>query len=170
MRQPSRLCQTRVAFFLGIGLVSLMPSQSGLAQAVIPSDREELLKGLGMGLASYAEGNGYPGPRHVLDLKDELGLSRDQLMRTEALEKVISSSAAVKGEEIVQAEEELNKLFASGSVSEKVLRVKLEEIGKLRADLRFIHLQAHLRTKQILTQEQLKRYNELRGHESKRQD
>jgi Spy/CpxP family protein refolding chaperone len=106
----------------------------------------------------------------VLDLKDELGLSRDQLMRTEALEKVISSSAAVKGEEIVQAEEELNKLFASGSVSEKVLRVKLEEIGKLRADLRFIHLQAHLRTKQILTQEQLKRYNELRGHESKRQD
>ncbi len=170
MRLPSCLYQTSLAFLLGAGLVSLMPAQSGLAQAVIPSDREELLKGLGMGLASYAEENGYPGPRHVLDLKDELGLSRDQLMRTEALEKVISSSTVVKGEEIVQAEEELNKLFASGSVSEKVLRVKLEEIGKLRADLRFIHLQAHLRTKQILTAEQLKRYNELRGHESKRQD
>ena len=160
--------QSHVIIFLSICFVSL--GQSGLAQTVIPPDREGLLKGAGMGQALYAEGNGYPGPQHVLDLKDDLGLTHDQLMRTEALRKVIGSSAVVKGEEIVQAEEELNKLFTLERVNEHQLRQKLEEIGKLRAELRFIHLQAHVRMKQILTAEQLKRYNESRGHESQRQD
>ena len=81
----------------------------------------------------------------------------------------MSSSAVAKGGEIVQAEEELGKLFEAGTINEKMLRSKLEEIGKLRAELRFIHLQAHVRMKQILTPEQIKRYAELRGHEAKRE-
>jgi len=169
MKQLSHVLRASLASCLAIVLCLLVFGQAGLAQTVIPSDREELLKGMGMAMASYAEENGYPGPKHVLDLKDELGLTHDQLMKTEALEKVVGSSAVVKGEEIVQAEEELYKLFAAGTVSEKMLRVKLEEVGKLRADLRFIHLQAHLRMKQILTAEQTKRYSELRGHEIKPQ-
>ena len=139
-------------------------------QQTTPPDREGLLKGQGMGLAEIAEINNYPGPRHTLDLKNELGLTRDQLKKTEALEKVVASSALTKGEEIVLAEEELSKLFEAGSINEKVLRSKLEEIGKLRADLRFIHLQAHLRMKQILTPDQIKRYAELGGHEAKREN
>jgi len=170
MKQLRRFLQTSLICCPVIALCSLMLAEPGSAQTVIPADREALLKGLGMGMASYADENGYPGPMHVLELKDELGLTNDQLKKTEALVKVINSSAVVKGEEIVQAEEELNKLFVVGTVSEKVLRVKLEEVGKLRADLRFIHLQAHLRMKQILTAEQMKRYSELRGHESKPQD
>jgi Spy/CpxP family protein refolding chaperone len=75
-----------------------------------------------------------------------------------------------KGEEIITAEEELSKLFEAGTINEKVLRSKLEEIAKLRADLRFTHLQAHLRMKQILTPDQIKRYAELRGHETKHEN
>lgn len=141
---------------------------AAFSQQTIPPDKEALMKGQGMGLAEIAETNNYPGPRHTLDLKNELGLTRDQLKKTEALEKVVASAALAKGEEIVLAEEELSKLFEAGTISEKVLRSKLEEIGKLRADLRFIHLQAHLRMKQILTPDQVKRYAELRGHEAKR--
>jgi len=170
MKQPSHLLRASLVSCLAIVLCSLMFGQAGPAQTVIPSDREELLKGMGMSMASYAEENGYPGPQHVLDLKDELGLTYDQLMKTEALVKLIRISAVVKGEEIVQAEEELDKLFAEGAVSEKALREKLEEVGKLRADLRFVHLRGHLRMNQILTAEQMKRYSELRGHESKPQD
>jgi Spy/CpxP family protein refolding chaperone len=139
-------------------------------QQTIPPDKEGLLKGLGMGLAEIAEVNNYPGPRHTLDLKNELGLTRDQLKKTEAWDKVVASSALAKGEEIVTAEEELSKLFEAGTISEKVLRSKLEEIAKLRADLRFTHLQAHLRMKQILTPDQVKRYAELRGHEAKHEN
>jgi Spy/CpxP family protein refolding chaperone len=140
------------------------------AQQTIPPDKEGLLKGLGMGLAEIAEINNYPGPKHTLDLKNELGLTRDQLKKTEALDKVVASSALAKGEEIVLAEEELSKLFEAGTINEKVLRSKLEEIAKLRADLRFTHLQAHLRMKQILTPDQVKRYAELRGHETKHEN
>jgi Spy/CpxP family protein refolding chaperone len=143
---------------------------AAFTQQIIPPDREGLLKGLGMGLADIAEVNNYPGPKHTLDLKNELGLTRDQLKKTEALDKVVTSAALAKGEEIVLAEEELTKLFEVGTISEKVLRSKLEEIAKLRADLRFIHLQAHVRMRQILTPDQVKRYAELRGHEAKHEN
>jgi Spy/CpxP family protein refolding chaperone len=153
------------AMILGLLLPGVIFSQQ-----VIPPDREALLKGQGMGLAEIADVNNYPGPKHTLDLRNELGLTRDQLKKTEALNKVVSSSALAKGEEIVTAEEELAKMFEAGTISEKVLRLKLEEIGKLRADLRFIHLQAHLRMKQILTPDQIKRYADLRGYEAKHEN
>ena len=153
-----RRCLTAALFLLPV-VIS--------AQQTVPPDKEGLLKGQGMGLAEVAEINNFPGPKHTLDLKNELGLTRDQLKKTEALDKVVASAALAKGEEIVTAEEELTKLFEAGTISEKALRSKLEEIAKLRADLRFIHLQAHLRMKQILTPDQIKRYAELRGHEAK---
>ena len=68
------------------------------------------------------------------------------------------------------AEEELANFFEGAAVSEKVVRSKLEAIGKLRADLRFIHLQAHLRMKEILTADQIRKYSELKGLESKSQN
>ena len=159
----SRLLWILTAAFL------LLPV-AALTQQTIPPDREGLLKGMGMGLAEIAEINNFPEPKHTIDLKNELGLTRDQLKKTEALDKVVASAALAKGEEIVLAEEELSKLFEAGTISEKVLRSELEEIGKLRADLRFIHLQAHLRMKQILTPDQVKRYGELRVHEAKHEN
>ncbi len=155
-----------VQLLIMISLLIVIPMRL-MSQPTIPPDKDSLLKGLGMGLATIADVNNYPGPKHVISLKAELGLTRDQLKKTEALDKVVSSSAISKGEEIVQAEEELFGLFEAGTVSEKVLRTKLEQIAKLRADLRFIHLQAHLRMKQILTPDQIRQYGEIRGRENK---
>ena len=44
-----------------------------------------LREGRGMGLAMPAESNGYPGPRHVLEVADQLGLSAEQRARTQSL-------------------------------------------------------------------------------------
>jgi Spy/CpxP family protein refolding chaperone len=137
------------------------------AQMTIPSDKDSLLNGAGMGQAMYAEENGYPSPSRVLGLKDDLGLTKDQLYKTDQLMNNVMVSAKVKGQEIVEAEEDLNKLFAAGTLSEKSLRSRLERIGRLRGELRFIHLQAHLKMKQILSPNQVERYNQLRGHETK---
>jgi Spy/CpxP family protein refolding chaperone len=156
--------------WLLVGILILVSPGRLLAQQTNPPDREALLKGLGMGVAMIADSNNYPGPKRVLELKEDLNLTRDQIKKTEALDKVVSSSAVAKGEEIVQAEEELSRLFEAATISEKTLRTKLEEIGKLRADLRFIHLQAHLRMKQILTPDQLKKYSEIKGREGKSQN
>lgn len=137
------------------------------AQRTVPSDRDSLLSGDGMGLAAFAELNGYPGPKHVLVLKEQLGLTREQVNNTEQLLSNVLVSAKFKGQEIVDAEEEVNKMFEAGNVSEKILRGRVERIGRLRGELRFIHLQAHLKMKQILSSNQVERYMELRGHEAK---
>ncbi len=170
MKHDDRACQKNLGLILAPAFLALALAGQSFGQALVPSDREELLKGLGMGMASYAEENGYPGPKHTLELKDQLGLTQDQLKKTEALEKVVMSSAAAKGQEIIQAEEELNRLFEAGTMNEKSLRSKLEQVAMLRADLRFIHLQAHLRMKQILTADQIQRYKEFRGNEGKREN
>ncbi|MEK6754991.1 MAG: hypothetical protein AABZ02_02450 [Bacteroidota bacterium] len=139
MNQRGRVCQRNFRPFVAALSLAMALTGQTFGQTVVPSDREGLLKGLGMGLASYAEENGYPGPKHVLELKDELGLTQDQLKKTEALQKMVAISAAAKGQQIVQAEEELNELFEAGTINGKVLRSKLGQIGNLRADLQFIH-------------------------------
>jgi Spy/CpxP family protein refolding chaperone len=161
-----QLSLAAVQLFFIVSMAVVVPARL-LAQPTIPPDQDALLKGLGMGLATIADVNNYPGPKHVINLKTELNLTRDQLKKTEALDKVVSSSAVAKGGEIVLAEEELYRSFEAGTISEKALRLQLEQISKLRADLRFIHLQAHLRMKQILTPDQIKKYNEIRGRENK---
>ncbi len=133
-------------------------------QPIVPSDREGLLNGEGMGLATFAEMNGYPGPKHVLELKDQLGLTQDQVLKTEGIMKGVQVSAKQTGQEIVELEEELNKLFETGKITEKTLRARLDNIGKLRGQLRFIHMQAHVKMKGVLSDNQIQKYVELRGH------
>lgn len=116
-------------------------------------------------MALYAEINGYPGPKHALEMKDELGLTKEQIKKTESLINDINVSATVKGQDVIEAEEDLNRSFATEKITERTLRTKLEKIGKLRAELKFMHLQAHLKMKQILSPNQIARYKELRAHE-----
>ncbi len=44
-----------------------------------------LENGDGMGFAKLAELNQYPGPKHVLELASELGLTHSQVAQTESL-------------------------------------------------------------------------------------
>src|SRR5262245_4804794 len=56
-------------------------SVRGLSEAEISA----LRTGSGMGLARPGEINGYPGPRHALDLADELALTESQRAALQAL-------------------------------------------------------------------------------------
>lgn len=47
------------------------------------SDIEELKNGRGWGLAKAAELNGVPGPIHLLEMKEEIELSPEQILRIE---------------------------------------------------------------------------------------
>jgi len=152
--------------FLALFALLLLTS-SAPAQGKIPPDRDGLLAGEGMGLASVAEKNGFPGPKHVLDLVVELKLTSEQSEAARKLMENVGVSAKALGSEIVRKEEELNALFKSDSLSPQSLESKLREIGKLRADLRGIHLQAHLRMKWVLRPEQTELYSKLRGYEIK---
>jgi len=137
------------------------------AQVTIPADKEQLLNGEVAGQNIIAEINGYPSPQKALELKDDLGLTKDQIRKLNEMLTNFPVSVTVKGQEIIEAEEELNKLFETGNINDKTLRAKLERIGKLRAELKFAHLQIYLKTKQLLSANQWERFKEIRNSEIK---
>ena len=118
------------------------------------------------GMAKLAELNGYPGPRHVLDLTGELGLTNIQKNQIELIYNEMNSEAIILGEQIIEIEKGLNSKFEDGLITENYLEVKVDESAKIYGKLRNVHLQAHLKMMEILNPEQVKKYNELRGYSS----
>lgn len=133
-------------------------------KALSPGEVAALLAGEGMGLAKAAELNGYPGPAHVLMLADELKLDAEQLAATRAIEREMRAAAIAAGRKLVETERELDRLFASRTVTPESLRSSLDTIAALRAELRRVHLEAHLRQTELLNPAQIKEYALLRGY------
>jgi hypothetical protein len=126
----------------------------------------DLEAGRGMGLALAAELNGYPGPSHVVELAEQLKLSSDQKERIQRLFDAMRAEALPLGKKLLAEETLLDNAFASRSITPEALRETTEQIGATQARLRNVHLQYHLKTVQILSADQVKRYAELRGYAS----
>jgi len=124
-------------------------------------DIKELRAGAGWGLAKAAELNGLPGPKHVLEMKEEIGLTVEQEERVEELYRDMNGKARELGKRLIAGERELNGSFARREIEEKELERLLGEIAETLAALRFTHLVAHLKTLDILTEKQVEEYNEL---------
>ncbi|MBI4548098.1 MAG: hypothetical protein HY707_08965 [Ignavibacteriae bacterium] len=125
-----------------------------------------MLNAEGMGQAMVAEMNGYPGPKHVLELAKELNLTDQQKKSVREAYEEMRARARELGKRIIDIEQEMNDAFRNGLVSAKSLSDDAEQIGRLRGRLRGVHLVAHLRTKDILTTKQLELYKKLRKTES----
>ncbi len=130
------------------------------------SDREiaDLRAGRGIGLALPAELNGYPGPMHVLEHADALGLTVEQRGRTQALYEAMKAEAIALGEQLVAQEAELDRAFAARTITAQALGETTAAIGATQAALRAAHLRYHLAQADVLTSEQVRRYAELRGY------
>lgn len=139
-------------------------SQERTVKALSPQQIEDYLEGRGMGMARAAELNGYPGPRHVLELADELDLTPDQLAETNRLFSEMRRSAIELGKAIVAREADLDELFASGTASEAALREITLALGRLNGQLRAHHLSYHLAMRDVLGPDQVRTYQRLRGH------
>lgn len=120
--------------------------------------------GRGMRTSLAAELNHYPGPRHVLEHAQALGLSKEQLSKTQRLHDDMARDAARLGEQIVRKEAGLEAMFASGQASHDSISGLVKEIGALQAEYRLAHLGAHLAMRQILSQQQVADYDKLRGY------
>lgn len=126
----------------------------------------DLKAGRGMGLALPAELNGYPGPVHVLELADQLGLSADQKARIQTLFDSMKAEAVPLGANLLDQETALDQQFANHSITPESLQAQTAKIGVTQAELRNTHLKYHLQTAQILTPDQMQRYSTLRGYGS----
>lgn len=133
-------------------------------KAMAGEEVRALLAGEGAGYALAAELNGYPGPRHVLHLRQALGLTADQVERVDRIFRRMSVRARELGARLVERERELDRLFRERTVTESELERLLEVIGLLEAELRRVHLDAHLTTTSLLDEGQIRRYEEARGY------
>lgn len=131
---------------------------------------EGLLAGSGLGFALSAELNGYPGPKHVLELAGELGLSAEQKSRTQDLFEAMQANAVDLGAKLVDAERDLEHLFTSRSVDAGNLQSALERIAGISAKLRQAHLQAHIQQAALLSPDQVASYIRLRGYNDGERD
>ncbi|MGH8003178.1 MAG: Spy/CpxP family protein refolding chaperone [Limisphaerales bacterium] len=135
-------------------------------KALSTGEVEAYLNGRGMGFAKAAELNSYPGPMHVLELSEQLKLTKKQRAETQKVFEQMHGEATRLGKSIVEKEAELNRLFARGEATGDNLQTTVGEIAGLQGALRMTHLRAHLEMKQLLSPEQIRKYDELRGYAS----
>ncbi|MEL7542336.1 MAG: Spy/CpxP family protein refolding chaperone [Pseudomonadota bacterium] len=127
-------------------------------------DVAALEAGQGWGLAKSAELNGYPGPRHVLDLADELALTAAQRKKIKALFDEMSRAAKLRGTAFLNAERALTVAFRDKTITPEALAELTQAAGRARAKVRAVHLAAHLKTVAVLTPAQIATYNQRRGY------
>lgn len=137
-----------------------------IIKSLSPDDLAELRRGGGWGLAKAAELNGVPGPAHLLEMKDKIGLSAEQVAKIEALFKDMQKNAIAAGARMIDLERKLEGEFRAGTVTDASLQSALAAIGKARTELRYIHLSTHLKTPAIVSKKQIGLYNKLRGYAS----
>ena len=127
-------------------------------------DIDALANGKGWGLAKAAELNGLPGPLHLLQMRDEISLTQEQVIAIESLYQDMKSEATGLGKQLIDLERQLNQAFADKAMSSEALRTYLHQIANTRMELRYVHLNAHLATPNILSTNQIAQYNTLRGY------
>jgi len=136
-------------------------------KALSDGDREKLLSGHGMGMALAAELNRFPGPKHVLELADDLGLSTEQVRVAREIFDEMARQARQLGQIVVEKEAQLDDRFATALIDQEELARAVREIGQLRGELRLTHLRAHLQMRAAMNDLQIATYDRLRGYRSK---
>lgn len=140
--------------------------QTRSIKSLSDDDVAELRRGGGWGLAKAAELNGYPGPAHVLEHADALGLTAAQRSAIRAIFSKMEADAVAEGGRLLALEEALEADFANRTVTPDSLARRVAAIAESLGRLRNIHLATHLSTPAQLTPAQVARYDALRGYKA----
>jgi Spy/CpxP family protein refolding chaperone len=133
-----------------------------LAQSCATAFEKNIGEGRGFGMAFVADQNGYPGPLHVLELKEALKLTAEQEAKMQGMLAAMFAESKPKGSRLLEAEESLRRLFASGQADVASVRAAALEVERARSEVRLVHLLVHLKTRELLTDEQRRLYHEAR--------
>lgn len=160
---------TTVALLLAAGSVLAESPYAGMQSRSVKALSEQqvtdLNEGRGMGMALAAELNGYPGPSHVLELADKLELRPDQISAARSLFESMKRESIPLGARLIEQERDLDRLFASRSITPESLRAATIAVAQTQGELRETHLKYHLSTAALLDLGQIQRYASLRGYE-----
>ena len=128
------------------------------------------LEGAGMGFAKSAELNGYPGPKHVMELASKLDLTDEQLVATEQVHARMKQQAKHLGGQIIALEQTIESLFRERKATSTELQKLIKEIAVIKGELRTVHLQAHIEQTALLSTQQIDTYQSLRGYQGDHHD
>ena len=118
--------------------------------------------GRGFGLAFAADQHGYPGPMHALELKDRLRLTGGQEQAMDRLMDAMFAESRPAAARLLATEQRLRAVFAAGAANEAAVRAAVTDVERTGADVRLIHLLAHLKTRDLLSAEQRHLYHAAR--------
>ncbi|MEL6446037.1 MAG: hypothetical protein AAF089_07100 [Bacteroidota bacterium] len=140
------------------------PPRDRRITALADREIEGYLAGRGMGLAIPAERNHFPGPLHVLELRDTLGLSPEQQAYAEQLRQEVVEEAPRLGAAYIEAERALDSLFVHQVATEASVRRQTRAVADVLGALRALHLVAHVAMRDTLRPAQIALYDDLRGY------
>lgn len=133
-------------------------------RTLTPEEIAQIERGAGSGFALPAELNGVPGPRHVLDLGHEIGLSHEQRTRVQQIFDAMHAAVIPAGQRYLTSLRSLEEDFRAERLTEETLAERVAEVHRLEGELAALHLVAHLQTAQVLTAGQIAAYQRLRGY------
>lgn len=91
--------------------------------------------GRGFGMAFTADQTGYPGPLHVLELKERLGLSPEQEAKARALMQVMFQESRPKGAQLLEAEARLMSAMRTRAGAAPLRKKRAKPKGGVRNEL-----------------------------------
>jgi len=96
----------------------------------------------------------------------EFEVTDEQKAQIETLYKEMRAEAISLGEQIIELEIAVDDAFTNASIDEAFLEENVTKSARLYGQLRVVHLKYHLSMVDILSDEQVAQYNELRGYTS----
>jgi Spy/CpxP family protein refolding chaperone len=99
-----------------------------------------------------------------LDLTNELKLSDEQRKNITTIYDDMKEKAIELGQKIVNIERIANEEFVNKSITDTQMKQLILKSSEIYRQLRYTHLNTHLRMLDILTPEQITLYNNLRGY------
>lgn len=164
-------CLRIAAVMFGLALNPALAQDSAYAgergrdiKALSAQEQADLLAGRGMGLARAGELNHYPGPAHVLELRDRLSLSQRQIAEVEGSFARMGAAARPLGAALVEQERALDAAFREAAITPDILSRHVAAVAQLQGRLRTVHLAAHLEMRGVLTAAQIGEYDRARGY------
>lgn len=117
--------------------------------------------GFGMEHQAPAETSTYLSPKTVLEMWEALDLSAEQFGKAKDIYENMVKELKRVGELLGKKQEALAAMMEANKPDENELRTLVMEKAELEGELRFIHLRANLRTRDVLAPEQIKKFKDL---------
>jgi Spy/CpxP family protein refolding chaperone len=116
---------------------------------------------MGGGMMGAGATNDRPWITVMLDHREELGLSVEQVGRLFTLRDGFAKEARKKGETLEKLEQDLDQSLGPGPVDLRAVEAKMKEAEALRTDLRLARIKVIEEGKGVLTPEQRAKFMEL---------